>query len=103
TAEPLFGHNRASLTRKGKKFPELGRAGGTPPIRRSAGRCRRHGRGAQVDAVRKGRARQNCQVTETATGDEYSGRTESGSPARSPWREFLRTETGSAAVLLAGV
>ncbi|MCA1218639.1 Na+/H+ antiporter NhaA [Streptomyces sp. 8L] len=42
-------------------------------------------------------------MTESATGDAYSGRTECTSPVRSPWRDFLRTETGSAAVLLAGV
>ncbi|WP_330177437.1 Na+/H+ antiporter NhaA [Streptomyces sp. NBC_01498] len=33
----------------------------------------------------------------------YFGRTEGDGPARTPWRALLRTETGSAAVLLAGV
>ncbi|WP_329459702.1 Na+/H+ antiporter NhaA [Streptomyces sp. NBC_01497] len=42
-------------------------------------------------------------MTESATGDAYTGRTECNSRVRSPWRDFLRTETGSAAVLLAGV
>ncbi|MBP0461225.1 Na+/H+ antiporter NhaA [Streptomyces montanisoli] len=38
-----------------------------------------------------------------ARGDTYTGRTECRSSSHSPWRAFLRTETGSAAVLLAGV
>ncbi|MEW2548573.1 Na+/H+ antiporter NhaA [Streptomyces sp. NPDC047002] len=42
-------------------------------------------------------------MTESAAGNAYTGTTECGDQVRSPWRDFLRTETGSAAVLLAAV
>ncbi|MFC8830659.1 Na+/H+ antiporter NhaA [Streptomyces sp. NPDC057137] len=42
-------------------------------------------------------------MTDSSSAAEYTGRTECGGPTRTPWRAFLRTETGSAAVLLVAV
>jgi Na+/H+ antiporter NhaA len=45
---------------------------------------------------------ENREVTEPTAASEYAGRTECDE-VRTPWRTFLRTETGSAAVLLVAV
>ncbi|MFD6992267.1 Na+/H+ antiporter NhaA [Streptomyces sp. NPDC059943] len=42
-------------------------------------------------------------MTDSSPDADYTGQTRCGGPTRTPWREFLRTETGSAAVLLAAV
>ncbi|MFI6693357.1 Na+/H+ antiporter NhaA [Streptomyces sp. NPDC050433] len=42
-------------------------------------------------------------MTDSSSAAGYTGQTESDGPARSPWLTFLRTETGSAAVLLVAV
>ncbi|KIF71005.1 sodium:proton antiporter, partial [Streptomyces sp. AcH 505] len=42
-------------------------------------------------------------MTESSAGADHSGTTAGGADAHTPFRSFLRTETGSAAVLLAAV
>lgn len=42
-------------------------------------------------------------MTEPTAASGYEGQTECGSELRTPWRDFLRTETGSAAVLFVAV
>ncbi|MFD3920722.1 Na+/H+ antiporter NhaA [Streptomyces sp. NPDC058595] len=42
-------------------------------------------------------------MTDSSPDADYLGQTRCGERARTPWREFLRTETGSAAVLLVAV
>ncbi|MFE3247076.1 Na+/H+ antiporter NhaA [Streptomyces sp. NPDC059209] len=42
-------------------------------------------------------------MTDSSPDADYLGQTRCGEHARTPWREFLRTETGSAAVLLVAV
>lgn len=46
---------------------------------------------------------ENPEVTDSSSADGYTGQTECGGRTRSPWLAFLRTETGSAAVLLVAV
>ncbi|MFE5845454.1 Na+/H+ antiporter NhaA [Streptomyces niveus] len=42
-------------------------------------------------------------MTDSSPADGFTAQTECGGPTRTPWRAFLRTETGSAAVLLVAV